>query len=207
MQGQVEPDRDGIMTRWDKWVVSIIVALLVTLGAQASSTVIEGAFEDCTWEWRPWAMNASAWDKPDQFYEISHGYSRAFYPYCGRDMVTPEDIAVGGYKLGFFASCSGLCSTADGTFAESVDEAVGYCGMDEACCVGCWPQSVAWQDTFYRERSYGAEAQAAFDAAMNAVPACLPCLRYHKKRAPEQVNETQVVLATVIIPWLMRERQ
>lgn len=195
------------MTSWDKWVVIIIIMLMVTLAVQSRGTVIEGAFEDCDWEWRPWATNARAWDKPDQFYEIGHGYSRAFYPYCGRDMVIPENIAAGGYGFGFFASCSGLCSTADGTFAESVDEAVGYCGMDEASCAECWPQTVAWQDTFYREMSNGAEVQEAFDAAMNAVPACLPCLRYHKKREPEQVNETQVVLATVIVPWLMRGRE
>jgi len=186
-----------------------IFALLVGIWHNASSVVIEGSADEynCDWEWRIWAINAITWDKPGNFYEIAHGYSRAFYPYCDRDMITPEYIAAGNYSFGFFASCGGLCSTANGTFAESVGESVGYCGMDESSCDGCWMQTVSWQDIFYRERSYGQEIQAAFDAAMNSVPTCIPCLRYHRKRASDEVNETQLVPATVIIPWLMRERK
>jgi len=193
------------MTTWDKWAIAVILALLLTLAVQAHGTVIEGAYEGCTWEWHPWAMNAAFWDAPDQFYEIAHGGPQLITPLCSRPDITPDQLT--GYRLGFFASCDGMCSVADGTFAESADESVGYCNMSESECGECWPQTVAWQDTFYREMSNGAGAQAAFDAAMNAVPACLPCLRYHKKRVPEQVNETQVVLATVIIPWLMRGRE
>lgn len=185
----------------------IILALLLSF-SPGQSTVIEGAYDPytpCVWEWRVWATNANYHDRPGNFYEIAHGDSREARPYCGRPAIHPDQIT--GYRFGFFASCGGMCSNADGTFAESVPESVGYCGMSEPYCAeNCWLKVVGWQDIFYREKNAGASVQSAFDAAMNEVPECLPCLRYHKKREPKEVNPTQVVMTTIIVPWLMRNR-
>jgi len=172
----------------------------------ARAEVVQGSYSEyiCDNAWDVWAINAGFYNRTERYYIIAHGAPQLFRLNCGRPDITPDQI--NGYNLGFFAGCDAMCSNADHTFAESVPESVGYCNMSESSCDGCWMSTVAWQDAFYRNvDSLG--AGAAYNAAMNAVPSCLPCLRYHKKRTPEQVNETQIVMTTIIVPWLMRKRK
>ena len=188
--------------------------LLISLGfallspsCAARATVIEGAWDQfsCKLEWHAWALNAAYYDRPGNFYEVAHGDSRGALLYCGRPELTPDQIV--GYSFGFFASCGGLCSNANGTFAESVEESVGWCAMAEPECAACWwVPSMNWQDTFYQNKTAGMTLEESFDAAMNVAPECLPCIRMHRKRKPEEPNPTQLVVTTVIIQWLMRHR-
>lgn len=182
------------MTTWDKCTVGVILALLLSFAVQSRGTVIEGAYEGCTWEWRPWAINASQWLEPDDLYIVSHGYYSRIYPLCNRPDISPEQV--GQHKFAFFAVCDGMCGVGPGTFSSRAMESVGYCGMSEPGCGPCWSHAVSFQDYLFRRHASGSPWSVAYDQAISAFPECAACVRYFNRAAD--------IVGRVLAPNLLR---
>jgi hypothetical protein len=128
------------------------------------------------------------------FYEIAHGDFTYFRNGCP-ETTTARNIETwlsrySNIPFVFIASCGGLCSTADNTFANefsknlSVDAAiVGYCHMNRSWCNGdCWDVSVEWQDEFFRWLMQGYTVFQSFTITRMIYPECNNCIHFYGDR-------------------------
>ena len=212
------------MDRWDKIFITIILALLLAFAMQARGTslVVQGQ-DGCQPYWQQWAMNATAqlpeasWivtpsaatianTSAETLYAVSHGYYGQMHQQCG-DSLSASDLGRQQFGFAFYAMCDGMCSTARDTFADAAVDSIGYCDMAEAYCLDCWyGHALPFQDQVFQGLQQGLEPGAAYDAAMNSHPQCLPCIRYYSNPVVEvpPPPKENIVIATIIPILIMR---
>ncbi|MCK4302723.1 MAG: VCBS repeat-containing protein [Candidatus Eisenbacteria sp.] len=130
------------------------------------------------------------------FYELAHGGSDCFSSGCiaGQDpehtYASEIESWIYDYEkmpFAFIGSCSGMCSTTNGSFSyefrkgsENRAVTVGYCGMANPDCADCWDVSLLWQETLFYCMSLGITVKDAFNQANADFPACAlaDCMRF-----------------------------
>ena len=209
--------------------------VLICKIAQGDTLVVSGSWaeRDCHQEWAMWALNAtSRLSGPttslatpigqtvidntvgkSMFYMAAHSDHYISWPGC--DMIDPwkDELRADAFNIekpfdfAFIAGCGALCRTGFGTFANIAIDAVGYCGMAEPQCAGCWSaNALSFQDFMFMEMADGRPVGEAHQAASNKFPECRGCIRYSHHDTPIPTLEKNQIVMTIIVPWLMRKR-